>query len=67
MTVKRRIEAHQAFVEAERRAGRFENALAALDRIAELSPEARGDVDAQMRATYELAGRAEDLERRAGR
>ncbi len=64
VSVQRRIAAHQVFADAERHAGRFESALAALERIAELNPEAAPDVDAQVRATYELAGRAEELELR---
>jgi len=65
VSVKRRIAAHQAFADAEREAGRFENALGALERIAQLSPEPLPEVDAQVRATYELAGRTKELEHRS--
>ncbi len=63
---KRRIEAHRAFSEAERLAGRFETAIAALERVRDLSDEAgRAEAEAQIRTTYELAGQDEEIERRA--
>jgi tetratricopeptide (TPR) repeat protein len=63
---KRRIEAHRAFSEAERLAGRFETAIAALERVRDLSDDAgRADAEAQIRTTYELAGQDEEIERRA--
>ncbi len=66
VSAARRIGAHAAFAESERLAGRYENAIASLERIAALGPpEQRAEVDAQARAIYELAGRAEELERRA--
>jgi tetratricopeptide (TPR) repeat protein len=62
----RRIAAHTAFAEAERLAGRYESAIASLERVAALGPpDARAEVDANVRGIYELAGRAEELERRA--
>ncbi|HSQ68102.1 MAG TPA: hypothetical protein VLM85_33055, partial [Polyangiaceae bacterium] len=62
----RRIRAHRAFAEAERLAGRYDGAIASLERIAELGPpEARAEVEALVRATFEMAGQAEELERRA--
>jgi len=66
VSAQRRIAAHAAFAESERLAGRFENAIAALERVAALGPpESRAEVDAQIRSIFELAGRAEELERRA--
>ncbi len=66
LSVARRISAHQAYAQVERSAGRFEQAITALERVSELSaPDARVEVDSQVRAMFELAGRAEELERRA--
>ncbi|HEY1958100.1 MAG TPA: tetratricopeptide repeat protein [Polyangiaceae bacterium] len=66
VTVARRIAVHEAFAAAERLAGRFESAIAALERVRELSPpDAHGDLESRIRSTYELAGREEELERRA--
>ncbi len=66
VSVERRIAAHATFAESERLAGRYESAITSLERVGELGPpEARAEIDAQVRAIYELAGRAEELEHKA--
>ena len=62
----RRAEAFRALGTERARDGAFDEAIRAFERAAELSDEAeRAELEAPLRAAYEAAGRAEEVEGRA--
>ncbi len=62
----RRTEAFRSFARDKTQEGAFDDAIKALERAAELSDERqRAELEISLRAAYEAAGRAEEVEGRA--